>query len=264
MKNVLKMFGAFAIASSLMGCIVVFGGKPKTATQTSSSGIDSKTVKIFYKVNDTDGFNYSVGFNNVSNETLDSATVVNNPNNPRAVVVVPVNTLTKCAAVIAGEGCFQIVIDKSPATSISGTISFKLDGTPLTLNYSATFAKPPVPASAAVVTTEGIDNLNFKVYFSVKTASNQTYMVNKAGLTDIVIATVNQSSASTVSTRAVVVTPVTGAVTCDALNAGQGCFQITIGSRPSGTQTASGSVSFKLDGTALSLSFTHTFPTPAP
>ncbi len=252
------------VASSLMGCIIVVGGTPKTASQTTSSGVDSKTVKIFYKVTDTDGFNYGVGFNNVSAETLDSATVVsNNPNNPRAVVVVS-NTLTKCTGVVSGEGCFQIVTDKTSATSISGTISFKLDGSPLTLNYTATFAKPPVPASATVVTTEGIDNLNFKVYFSVKTAGNQIYTVNKAGLTDIAIPTVNQSSASTVLTRAVVVTPVTGAVTCDALNAGQGCFQITIGSRPSGTQTVTGSVSFKLDGTALSLTFSHTFPTPAP
>jgi hypothetical protein len=263
MKNVFKMLGVLAVASSLMGCIIVVGGTPKTATQTTSSGIDTKTVKIFYRVTDTDGFNYGVGFNSVSAETLTSATIVSNPVNPRAVVVVN-NTLTKCAGVVSGEGCFQIVTDQASATSISGTISFKLDGTPLTLNYSANFAKPPVPASATVTTTEGIDNLNFKIYFSAKTASDQIYPINKAGLTDIVIPTVNQSNASSVSTRAVVVTPVTGAVTCDALNAGQGCFQITIGSRPSGTQTASGSVSFKLDGTPLNLSFTHTFPTPAP
>jgi hypothetical protein len=262
MKNVFKMLGALAVASSLMGCIIVVGGAPKTATQTTSSGIDSKTVKIFYKVTDTDGFNYGVGFNNVSAETLDSATVVSNdPNNPRAVVVVN-NSLTKCASV-GTEGCFQIVTDKTSATSISGTISFKLDGTPLTLNYSASFAKPPVPASATVVTTEGVDNLKFKIYFTVKTASNQVYNVNQAGLTEIVIPNVNQSSVG-VSPRAVVVTPVTDAVVCGALNAGQGCFQITIGSRPSGTQTASGSVSFKLDGTALSLSFTHTFPSVQP
>ncbi len=112
-------------------------------------------------------------------------------------------------------------------------------------------------------TTEGVDNLNFKIYFTAKTASNQVYNVNKADLTDIVIPNVNQSSVG-VSPRAVVVTPVTAAVTCDALNAGQGCFQITIGSRPSGTQTVTGSVSFKLDGTALSLPFTHVFPTVAP
>jgi hypothetical protein len=264
MKNVFKLLGALAIAGSLMGCLIVVGSTPKTATQSTSSGIDSKTVKIFYKVTDTDGFNYFVGFNSVTAETLDSATVVSsNPANPQAVVVVN-NTLTKCAGVVSGEGCFQIVTDNTSANSISGTISFKLDGMPLTLNYSGTFLKPPVPASATVTTTEGIDNLNFKIYFSAKTASNQPYSVNKAGLTDIVIPNVSQSSASTVSTRAVVVTPVTGAVTCDALNAGQGCFQITIGSRPSGTQTASGSVSFKLDGTPLNLSFTHTFPSVQP
>jgi hypothetical protein len=265
MKNVFRMLGALAIASSLMGCIIVdpISRIPATATQTSSSGIDSKTVKIFYKVTGSDGFNYSVNPSSVSAETLDSATVVSNdPNNPRAVVVIS-NTLTKCASV-GGEGCFQIVTDKSPATSISGTISFKLDGSPLTLNYSATFLKPPVPASAIVVTTEGLDNLNFKIYFTAKTASNQVYSVNQAGLTDIVIPNVNQSSVSTVSTRAVVVTPVTAAVSCGALNAGQGCFQITIGSRPSGTQTASGSVSFKLDGTPLNLTFTHTFPSVQP
>jgi hypothetical protein len=263
MKNVFRMFGALAVAGSLTGCLIVFGGTPSAATQTNQSGVDTKTVKIFYKVTDSGGAQYSVSPNNVTAEALDSATVVSNdPNNPRAVVVVN-NTLTKCASV-GNEGCFQIVTDKSPATSISGIISFKFDGVPLTLNYNATFPKPPVPASSEVVITEGIDNLNFKVYFSAKTASNQVYTVNKAGLTDIVIPTVNQSSASTVSTRAVVVTPVTGAVTCDALNAGQGCFQITIGSRPSGTQTAAGTVSFKLDGTALSLSFIHTFPTPAP
>ncbi len=262
MKNVFKMFGALAVAGSLMGCIVVFGGTPSAATQTNQLGIDTKTVKIFYKVTDSGGSQYGVSLNNITAEALDSATVVSNdPNNPRAVLVVN-NTLTKCASV-GNEGCFQIVTDKSPATSISGIISFKFDGVPLTLNYNATFAKPPVPASATVVTTEGVDNLKFKIYFTVKTAGDQTYAVNQAGLTEIVIPNVNQSSAG-VSPRAVVVTPVTDAVVCGALNAGQGCFQITIGSRPSGTQTAAGTVSFKLDGTTLSLSFIHTFPSVQP
>jgi hypothetical protein len=257
MKNVLKMLGALAVAGSLTGCIITFGGTPSAATQISSSGIDTKTVKIFYRVTDSGGAQYSVNPANITAETIDSAIISNAPNNPRAVII---NSLTKCASVVSGEGCFQIVTDAASPTSISGKIIFKFDGTPLTLNYSGTFLKPPVPASATVVTTEGIDNLNFKVYFSAKTAGNQAYNVNQAGLTEIVIPNVSQSSAG-VSPRAVVVVPVTSAVTCDASsNPGQGCFLIKIASRPSGTQTATGSVSFKLDGSPLNLAFSHTFP----
>lgn len=259
MKNVFKMLGAFAVAGSLMGCIIVVGGIPKTATQTTSSGIDSKTVKIFYKVTDTDGFNYSVGFNNVSNETLDSATVVNNPANPRAVVVVN-NALTKCAGVVSGEGCFQIVTDKTSATSISGTISFKLDGTPLTLNYSANFAKPPVPATVTVSSTEGVTDTSFKVRFTAKDTANAVYGVNQTSITEETLVNVLQNGVSLVSPRAVGISSV---VTCTPINTGEGCFQISLASRPTGTKTVTGSVSFKLDGTALSLPFSHTFPNPA-
>jgi hypothetical protein len=262
MKNVFKMLGVLAVASSLMGCIIVVGGTPKTATQTTSSGIDSKTVKIFYKVTDTDGFNYGVGFNNVSAETLDSATLVSNQTNPRAVVVVN-NVLTKCAGVVSGEGCFQIVTDKASATSISGTISFKLDGTPLTLNYSANFAKPPVPASVTPFGVEGVDNATFIQRFTAKNAANATYVVNKAGITEETLVGLTQTGISVVSPRAVGINSV---VTCDPVlaNPEAGCFQITIGIRSPGTKTVAGSVSFKLDGVIFSLPFTHTFPTPAP
>jgi hypothetical protein len=262
MKNVFKMLGALAIAGSLMGCIIVVGGTPKTAMQTTSSGIDSKTVKIFYKVTDSDGFNYSVNINSVSAETLTSATVVSSPANPRAVVVVN-NTLSKCAAVLAGEGCFQIVTDQLSATSISGTISFKLDGTPLILNYSAAFAKPPVPATVTVSSTEGVTDTIFKVRFTAKDAKNAAYAVNKAGITEETLVNVVQTAVGVVSPRAVGVNSV---VTCDPLpaNVGEGCFQVTLGNRVSGTKTVTGSVSFKLDGTALSLPFSHTFPNPAP
>ncbi len=144
MKNVFKMLGALAVASSLMGCIIVFGGTPTTATQTTSSGIDAKTVKIFYKVTDSGGAQYSVNANGVTEAALDSAVPASNGAvNTRAVVPVG-NTLTKCAAVFAGEGCFQIEIgDPQGKAGVSGKISFKLDGSPLTLNYSATFLKPP-------------------------------------------------------------------------------------------------------------------------
>jgi hypothetical protein len=259
MKNVFKMLGALAIASSLMGCIIIFGGTPTTATQTTSSGIDAKTVKIFYKVTDAVGAQYSVNANGVTEAALDSALLAGNQvTSPRAIVPVG-NTVTTCPSSGSGEGCFQIVIaDPQGKAGVSGKISFKLDGAPLTLNYSATFLKP---ASAAVTTTEGVDSLNFKIYFTAKTASNQVYNVNKAGLTEITIANVNQTSASGVSPRAVIVVPVTAAVTCDALNAGQGCFQITLGSRSTNASiTIDGTVNFKLDGVVLNLPFTHVFP----
>jgi hypothetical protein len=262
MKNVLKMLGALAVAVSLTGCFIVFGDT-LTATQTSQLGVDAKTVKVFYKVTGASGSRYDVNLNAVTAETLDSATVVSSdPTNPRAVVVVN-NTLTKCAAVAFDEGCFQIVTDKSPATSISGIISFKLNGTPLTLNYSGTFAKPPVPASATVTVTEGVTDTSFRLRFTAKNTANGAYLVNKAGITEEALVNITQNGAGVVSPRAVGVNSV---VTCDPIpaNVGEGCFQVTLGNRPSGTKTVAGSVSFKLDGTALSLPFSHVFPNPAP
>jgi hypothetical protein len=264
MKNVFRMLGALAVAGSLTGCFITFGDT-LTATQSSSLGVDNKTVKIFYKVTGANGATYEVNPNAVSAETLDSATVVSNdPANPRAVVVVN-NTLTKCTGAVAvNEGCFQIVTDKSPATSISGVISFKLNGTPLTLNYSATFAKPPVPGSVTTPVVEGVDNASFRLRFNVKDSSGQAYPVNKAGITEETLVNIAQTAAaSVVSPRAVGINSV---VTCDPLpaNVGEGCFQVTIGNRVSGTKTVTGSVSFKLDGVVLNLPFTHVFPNPAP
>jgi hypothetical protein len=262
MKNVLKMLGALAVAGSLTSCFITFGDT-LTAIQTSQLGVDTKTVKVFYKVTGTSGSRYDVNPNFVTAEALDSAIVVSNdPANPRAVVVVN-NTLTKCAAVAFDEGCFQIVTDKSPAISISGIISFKLNGTPLTLNYNASFAKPPVPASVTLSVTEGVDNTSFKLRFTAKDASSAAYLVNKAGIAEETLVNITQNGAGVVSPRAVGVNSV---VTCDPLpaNVGEGCFQVTLGNRPTGTKTVAGSVSFKLDGVLLSLPFTHVFPTVAP
>jgi hypothetical protein len=263
MKNVVKMLGALAVAVSLTGCFITFGDT-LTATQSSSLGVDNKTVKVFYKVTGANGAMYEVNPNAVSAESLDSATVVSNdPANPRAVVVVN-NTLTKCTGAVAvNEGCFQIVTDKSPATSISGVISFKLNGTPLTLNYSATFAKPPVPGSVTVSSTEGVSDTVFKVRFTAKNTANAAYAVNQTSITEETLVNITQNGVGVVSPRAVGVNSV---VTCAPLpaNAGEGCFQVTLGNRPSGTKTVTGSVSFKLDAVALNLPFTHVFPNPAP
>jgi hypothetical protein len=263
MKNVFKMLGALAVAGSLMGCIVTFGGTPNAATQTNQTGVDTKTVKIFYKVTDSGGAQYTVSLNNVTAESLDSATVVSNDlNNPRAVVVVPGNTLTKCASLVSGEGCFQIVTNSIGATSISGQISFKFSGTPLTLNYSANFLKP-VPASVTTPGTEGVDDTSFKLRYTAKDSNGQTYKVNKVSVSEEIVVNPTQSGAGVISPRAISIISV---VTCDPLttNLNDGCFLISITPRTTGTKTFTGSVSFKLDGTALSLPFSHTFNTVAP
>jgi hypothetical protein len=262
MKNVFRMLGALAIAVSLTGCFIDFGDT-LSASQTNKVGVDAKTVKVYYKITGSSGSSYTVGSNSITNESLDSVTLVsNNVSSPRAVVVIPGNTLTKCAALVSGEGCFQIVTNSISATSISGKISFKFSGTPLTLNYSADFLKP-IPTSLSAPVVEGVDDTIFILHFTAKDGANAAYPINKAGITEETLVNVVQSATVVASPRAVGINSV---VTCDPIpaNVGEGCFKITIGNRVSGTKTVTGSVGFKLDGTALSLPFTHTFPNPAP
>ncbi len=261
MKNVFKMLCMMMLAVSVSSCIIVVDNPiPVTATQTSQEGIDAKTVKVYYNVKDANGTNYSVNPNGVSLISLDNITFTNVNLTPRAIGI---NSVVACTAKIAGQGCFQITAGTAPqgANGVSGGISFKLDGAAIALNYNGTFLKPPVPASVTTVTTEGVSDVKFKVYFTAKTSSNQPYNVNQAGLTEITLANVNQTSANGGATRAVVVVPVTSAVSCAALNAGQGCFEFTLGSRSTKASiTVDGTVSFKLDAVALQLPFAHTFP----
>jgi hypothetical protein len=122
---------------------------------------------------------------------------------------------------------------------------------------------PIVPASVTVSSTEGVSDTVFKVRYTAKGSTGQTYNVNKAGVTEETLVNVLQSAIGAISPRAVGVNSV---VTCDPLpaNVGEGCFQVTLGNRVSGTKTVTGSVSFKLDAVALSLPFSHTYPNPAP
>ncbi len=122
---------------------------------------------------------------------------------------------------------------------------------------------PIVPASVTVSSTEGVSDTVFKVRYTAKGSTGQTYNINKSGITEETLVNVLQSATGVISPRAVGVNSV---VTCDPLpaNVGEGCFQVTLGNRVSGTKTVAGSVSFKLDGTALSLGFSHVFPNPAP
>ena len=264
MKHVFKMLSVMMLAVSVSSCVIVVDTiTPIAATQTSQVGTDTNVVKVYYNVAGSFGANYYVNSSGISLVTLDSVVLAgSSTNNTRAVVVVN-NTVAPCTALVAGQGCFQITIANTQGKSgVSGQISFKLDGAPLRLNYSATFLNASqTPSSAVVVTTEGVSDVKFKVYFTAKTASNQPYNVNQAGLTEITLVNVNQTNASGTATRAVIVVPVTSAVSCAALNAGQGCFEFTLGSR---TTKASifieGTVNFKLDGTPLKLPFSHTFP----
>ena len=262
MKNGFRILGVMMLAVSVTGCFIFEAPPIKSAIQTSSKGIDSNTVQIFYAPLDAIGQKVGVNANSsITDINLDSALPASSDTNPRAVTPTG-DTVEKCAVSASGEGCFQVFINApNGKAGISGKISFKFNGIPLTVNYSGTFFVPPVPASVAVVTTEGVSDVKFKVYFTAKTSSNQPYSISQAGLTEITLTNVNQTNASGVGTRAVIVVPVTSAVSCIALNAGQGCFEFTLGSR---TTKASilieGTVNFKLDGTALALPFAHTFP----
>jgi hypothetical protein len=120
---------------------------------------------------------------------------------------------------------------------------------------------PIVPASVAVSSTEGVTDTVFKVRFTAKGSSGQAYTVNKVNITAETLVNVTQASAGGVSPRAVGVNSV---VTCDPINTGEGCFQVTLGNRPTGTKTVNGGISFNLDSVALSLTFAHVFPNPAP
>jgi hypothetical protein len=118
---------------------------------------------------------------------------------------------------------------------------------------------PIVPASVAVSSTEGVNDTSFNVRYTAKGSTGQPYNVKKVGVTEEIVVNPTQTGVGVVSPRAISIISV---VTCDPLpaNVGEGCFLISITPRTTGTKTFAGSVSFKLDGIALSLPFT----TPAP
>jgi hypothetical protein len=121
---------------------------------------------------------------------------------------------------------------------------------------------PIVPASVALVGNEGVDETIFKLRFTAQGSSGQVYAVKKAGITEEALVNLTYNGASVVSPRIGLIS----VVTCDPVvpSDGLGCFQVTLPSRTTGTKNAAGSVSFKLDGVALSLPFTHAFANPAP
>ena len=262
MKNGFRILGVMMLAVSVTGCFIFEAPPIKSAIQTSSKGIDSNTVQIFYAPLDAIGQKVGVNANSsITDINLDSALPASSDTNPRAVTPTG-DTVEKCAVSASSEGCFQVFINApNGKAGVSGKISFKFNGIPLTVNYSATFFVPPVPASVAVSSTEGIDTTSFKVRFTAKTAANVAFTVNKTGITQETLVNITQTAVGVVSPRAVGVNSV---VTCDPINAGEGCFQITLGNRPTGTKTVNGSVSFSLDGVALTLPFSHSFPTAAP
>jgi hypothetical protein len=122
---------------------------------------------------------------------------------------------------------------------------------------------PVVPTSVSSSVNEGVDEASFKVRYTVKGSNGQTYNVVKANITDAAVVNPTQTAVGVVSPRAISIISV---VTCDPLpaNVGEGCFLISITPRSTGTKTFAGSVSFKLEGVALSLPFSHTFNTVAP
>jgi hypothetical protein len=122
---------------------------------------------------------------------------------------------------------------------------------------------PIVPASVAFSSIEGVDDTSFKVRYTAKGSTGQAYVVKKSGITEETVVNPTQTGAGVVSPRAISIISV---VTCDPLpaNVGEGCFLISITPRSPGTKIFAGSVSFKLDAVALSLPFSHTFPTAAP
>ncbi len=121
---------------------------------------------------------------------------------------------------------------------------------------------PIVPASVALVGNEGVDETIFKLRFTAQGSSGQVYAVKKASIADETLVGLTYSGVGVVSPRVGLIS----VVTCDSVvpNDGVGCFQVTLPSRTTGTKNAAGSVSFKLDGVALSLPFTHAFANPAP